>query len=66
MKIVVTIDVPNATEEGLLEELELDIMDAIQCGEHSGVAGHRCFDEDGNRVSPGIWTVEFISHGLSR
>jgi hypothetical protein len=42
MKIVLTIDVPEGNEEGILEELELDIVDKIQCGQTEGEAGSRC------------------------
>jgi hypothetical protein len=53
MKIVITIDVPGGDAEGILEELELEIIDAIQCGETSGVAGSRC--EPGLK---GTWEVQ--------
>jgi hypothetical protein len=46
MELILTINVPNADSindiEGLLEELELDIIDKIQCGKTKGTAGHRC------------------------
>ena len=56
MKIVLTIDVPGGTEEGLVEELQLDISDAIACGEEGGVAGRRCHPD----YPVGTWNVEFI------
>jgi len=55
MKIVLTIDVPNGNEEGIMEELELDIIDKIQCGETEGEAGSRCIDNP-----KGNWKLEII------
>lgn len=58
MKVLLTIDIPDAniTEdiEGILEELELDIIDKIQCGKIKGTAGHRCTPN----YPKGTWTIE--------
>ena len=56
MKIILTIDVPGGTEEGLVEELQLDISDAIACGEEGGIAGKRCHPD----YPAGTWNIEFI------
>ena len=53
MKIVLTIDVPGNDIAGVLEEIELDVMDAIQCGETNGTIGYRCLPS----VS-GTWKIE--------
>ena len=53
MKIVLTINVPGGDAEGILEELELDIIDAIQGGETSGEAGFRC-----HPAKKGTWKIE--------
>ena len=54
MKIVLTIDVPGGDAEGILEELENDIIDAIQCGETGGEAGKRCHPT----YPKGTWKIE--------
>jgi hypothetical protein len=54
MKIVLTIDVPGGNAEGILEELENDIIDAIQCGETGGVAGKCCYPD----YPKGSWKIE--------
>ena len=56
MKIVLTIDVPRGDTEGILEELEHDIVDAIQCGQVQGNAGKRCHPN----YPKGTWKIEVL------
>ena len=68
MKVVLTIDIPDADEETLLEELENDIIADIQCGETEGVCGYRSPDFPGHLsgnelekrgIKPsGTWKIE--------
>ena len=53
MKITLTINVPEGNEEGIMEELELDIIDLIQCGHTEGEAGSRCHPN----YPKGTWTL---------